>query len=359
MLAIVGLLFGSVFTYQIVKSKMIKHYMMQGANPAVTVSAMKAELQNWQPKVQAIGTLRAARGVDVTSEVTGIVRSIEFRSGKRVKKGDLLITLNDDSEQADLASLMAEANLAQQNVERDKAQYKIKAVSQVVVETSLATLRSKKAQIDAQKARIAKKNIRAPFSGKLGITTVNPGQYINPGDKIVTLQALDPIFVDFNLPEQYFAKLKIGDSVVLKSSAYPNQKFSGAISAIDPKVDPATRNIQVEAKLRNIDDKLIPGMFTEVEIILGEAQPFLTLPQTAISFNPYGEIAFVIRNNIATQTFVKVGERRGDQVAVLEGIKVGDLVVTSGQLKLKNGSKVTINNKVQPANNPNPAPVDE
>lgn len=359
MIVILALLFGCIFTYKMVKDKITKHYMMLGATPAVTVSAMKAELKDWQPKIQAIGTLRAALGVDVTSEVTGIVRNMAFKSGKQVQKGDLLVHLNDDSERAALASLVADARLAKQTLDRDKAQYKIKAVSQAVLETSLANLQSIRAQIDAQQALIAKKNICAPFSGKLGITTVNPGQYINPGDKIVTLQALDPIFVDFYLPEQYFVELKTGDVVNLRSNAYPDKIFSGPISAIDPKVDPATRNIQVEAKLSNPNHQLIPGMFTEVEIPLGSVKQYLTLPQTAISFNPYGEIAFVIKNNVATQTFLKVGERRGDQVAVIGGIKAGEMVVTNGQLKLKNGSKVVINNKIQPADNPSPTPVDE
>jgi membrane fusion protein (multidrug efflux system) len=360
-----------------------------------TVSTIKASLLDWQPQRVGVGTMVAVRGVDVTTEIAGLVRSIHFKSGQDVKAGDLLVQLNADSDIAQLNSLQAAAELSAVTLKRDQAQLAGQAVAQAVVDNDLADLKSKKALVAQQAALVDKKTIRAPFAGRLGITSVNPGQYLNPGDKIVTLQTIDPIYVDFTLPQQQLAGLVVGQSVNVVSDSYPGELFPGKISAINPKVDPATRNVTIEATLANAQGRLLPGMFARVNVDVGDKERHLTLPQTAITYNPYGSTVFVVVSAaefkaaadakdappakdekdkgakaapapapagapasglVAQQVFVTTGQTRGDQVAILSGIQEGQEVVTSGQLKLKNGTPVEINNTVQPANSPNPTP---
>ncbi|MBS0287978.1 MAG: efflux RND transporter periplasmic adaptor subunit [Proteobacteria bacterium] len=373
MLLGLGILFGGIAAFQSFKSHMMKKYM-SAAKEAVTVTTIEAKNQDWQPKIKATGSLRAIQGVDVTTELAGLVKNIEFKPGTQVTKGNLLVKLNDDAEVAQLQVLLAAQEIARVTYERDKAQFAVFAVSQQTLDNDEATLKGAIAQVNQQKAVIDKKIIRAPFNGRLGISNVNPGQYVNPGDKIVTLQSLDPIYVDFYIPQQSLKLIKKGQEVSMTSDAYPQKTFKGKITTINPIIDAATRNVQIEATMNNPEQILLPGMFATVEVATGKPLPYLTLPQTAISFNPYGEIAYIVKektvnekskknNNkpilIAEQTFVTVGETRGDQVAVLKGINPGDTVVTSGQLKLKNGSEIVINNTVVPSNNPNPKVVNE
>jgi membrane fusion protein (multidrug efflux system) len=307
--------------------------------------------------------------VDVTTEIGGLVREVRFKSGDEVKAGQVLVQLNADADVGLLRSLEAAAELARIVYERDKEQFAIQAVSKAVLDGDAADLKSKEAQVAQQAAVVEKKTIRAMFEGRLGINAVNLGQYVNPGDKIVTLQSLDPIFVDFFLPQQNLSRLKIGLTVTVTTDAIPGRTFEGRINAINPKVDPDTRNLQIEATIANAKHELLPGMYATVTVQSGGVQQYLTLPQTSVTFNPYGESVYVIEEGgkgadgkpvlTARQTFVTVGETRGDQVAILKGIKPGDLVATSGQLKLKNGSAVVINNTVQPSNDPAPKPVDQ
>lgn len=369
MLICLGVLFGAIFGYQIFKSMMMKKYMLKSAQPPVTVSTTKASNQNWQPNIKAVGSLRAVKGVDVTTEIAGLIRSISFAPGTDVKEGAVLLNLNDDAEKAQLHVLIASSEIANTTYERDKAQYAIQAVSKQTLDNDAATLKGALAQVEQQKATVAKKTIQAPFSGRIGICNVNLGQYLNPGDKIATLQSLDPIYVDFYLPQQSIQQIKKGQTVTITSDTFPSKTFTGKITTIDPKVDPATRNIQVEATVSNPKFLLLPGMFATVDVITGKPIANLTLPKTAISFNPYGEIAYIVKEGekdktgkptlIAHQTFVKVGEARGDQIVIMSGIKEGDTVVTSGQLKLKNGSPVVVNNKVVPRDNPAPKLINE
>lgn len=387
MLIGVGILFGLIFGYTAFKSYMMKKYMTAGGVPPVTVTTIEAKNLSWQPKLKASGSLRAIKGVNVTTEIAGLVRTIQFTAGTDVKEGELLVKLNDDPEVAQLNALKAAADIAKITYDRDKAQYEVQAISKQTLDNDEATLRGAVAQVNQQKAVVAKKIILAPFSGRLGISYVNPGQYLNPGDKIVTLQTLDPIYVDFYLPQQALKQISKGQNVILTSDSFSGQTFTGKISTISPLIDVATRNIQVEAIVNNPKHQLLPGMFASVEIETGKPISYLTLPQTAISYNPYGEIAYIVKEKtetenddkdkkkvkdkkknkdkdntstlIAHQTFVTVGDSRGDQVAVLKGINEGDIVVTSGQLKLKNGSTVIINNTVVPSNNPSPQIVDE
>ena len=316
--------------------------------PPVTVTATKVESKDWQPQLKAVGSLRAIRGVDVTCETAGLVRSITFRPGENVSEGELLVQLNADSDIALLHSLEAAAALANSIYERDKKQYAVRAISRAVFDADEADLKSKQAQVEQQKALVAKKNIRAPFDGRLGISAVNLGQYLNPGDKIVTLQSLDALYNDFNLPQQELGRIKKGQAVIAVSDTYPGRIFQGKITTINPKVDPDTRNIQVESVINNPRHELLPGMYVTVEIQTGGAQKYLTLPQTAVSFNPYGEMVFIIEKGAkdasgretltVRQSLVTVGPTRGDQVAILSGVKEGDIVVTSGHFKLKTGS---------------------
>jgi membrane fusion protein (multidrug efflux system) len=336
-----------------------------------TVTATKVELVEWQPQLSAVGTVMPKRGVDVTTEIAGLVRHVNFKSGDEVKAGDLLVQLNDDSDVAQLHSLQAAAELAATVLERDKAQLAAQAISQAQVDSDNADLKSKRALVEQQKATVAKKTIRAPFSGELGITTVNPGQYLNPGDKIVALEKIDPIFVDFYVPQKQVAGLSLSQALNVSSDAYAGVNFAGKVTALNPKIDAATRNVQVEATLSNPKHQLLPGMFANVKVDMGEKKSYLTLPQTAITYNPYGSTVFIVAPDdkkdakkdekgnaqlVAQQAFVTTGATRGDQVAVLTGLKAGQMVVTSGQIKLKNGTAVVIDNAITPANSPNPTP---
>lgn len=371
MLGSVGILFMAIFAYKAFGQYMMKKYMSQPA-PPISVSAMKASYESWQPKISASGSLRAVRGVEVTTEIAGLVRNILFTPGQDVKNQEMLLELNTDSEMAQLKSLEAAAELAGVVYERDKAQYAIKAVSKATLDADAANLKIKVAQVAEQIAIINKKIIRAPFDGRLGISYINPGQYVNPGNQVVTLQALDPIYVDFFLPQQALVQVQVGQAVEVTVDTYPGRIFSGKITTVNPKIDSTTRNVQVEATVFNPDFALLPGMFASVKVETGPIEQYITLPQTAISFNPYGEIAYIIKENdkdvnnenknkdkksksskttlSAIQTFITVGDTRGDQISVLKGINPGDYVVTAGQHKLKNGSEVIINNSILPSN---------
>ena len=369
MLAAVGLLFGGIFGYKAFQTRMMRQSMGAWKAPPVAVTAMKAQRQVWQPQVKAVGSLRAVRGVDVTAEIAGLVSEVLFAPGEEVKAGRALVQLNADADIAQLRVLQAAAELAQVVYERDRKQFAIQAVSQAVLDADAADLKGKLAQVAQQEAIVKKKTIRAPFAGRLGIRTVYPGQYANPGDKIVTLQSLDEIYIDFFLPQQELARISLRQAVQAGTDTYPGRVFSGWITTINPRVETDTRNVQVEATLANPGHKLLPGMFVTARVQAGPAQSYLTLPQTAVTYNPYGETVYLAEPGgngpegqpilTVKQTFVTVGPTRGDQVAVLSGVMEGDLVVTSGQLKLKNGSAVIVNNKVQPKNDAAPRPMEQ
>ncbi|MBN9228843.1 MULTISPECIES: efflux RND transporter periplasmic adaptor subunit [Legionella] len=365
MLVAVGLLFGLIFGWKAFGNYMMQQYFLQNKSPAVTVSTMKVESSLWQPTLKAVGSMRARLGVNVTTELAGMVQTIYFTPGSIVKKGTVLVQLNADAELGQLHSLQAQVELAKITYNRDKAQYAVRAVSRQVVDTDEWNLKNLQAQVAQQAATVEKKTIRAPFDGQLGINNTNPGQYLNVADTVSTLQALDPLYADFYLPQQDLAQLELGQTVKVVTNTFPKKVFLGKITTIEPIVDSATRNVQVEATIPNPDYQLKPGMFTQVEVETGAKQSFLTLPQSAISFNPYGDIVFLVKDSgqkdkdnkpvlVVKQIFVKVGETRGDQIAILQGLHEGDIVVTSGQLKLKNGSHVLINNKIQPSNDASP-----
>jgi membrane fusion protein (multidrug efflux system) len=279
------------------------------------------------------------------------------------------VQLNDEADVARLESLQAAVELAAANYDRDQKQLAIQAVSQAVVDASAANLKSARAQVAEQKALVDKKRIRAPFAGRLGVRAVDLGQYVTAGTKLVTLQSLDPIYVDFFAPQKSLGTVALRQKVTLTADGFPGQKFAGEVSSIDPKVDLATRNVLVRATVRNPKRTLLPGMFATVTIDYGEPQRRITLPQTAVTYNPYGDTVFVVQEQpgvdgkptslVAQQKFVTTGPTRGDQVAILSGINEGDTVVSAGQIKLRTGVPVIINNEIQPANEPAPRPKDQ
>lgn len=369
MLISVGGLFILVFGYQTVKHLFIRHAMQKNTAPVVTVSAMRVQYSWWQPKILTYGSMRSVNGVYVTTELAGLVRTVYLKPGTEVKEGDVLVQLNADSDIALLHSLEAQEKLAEIIYHRDSAQFAVKAISKAVLDTDEQNLKNLQAQVAQQEAIVAKKTLKAPFTGRLGVSTVNVGQYLNPGDKVVTLQALDPLYADFFIPQQKLAQLHIGSIVNIKTDTYPDKIFTGKVTTINPIVDVNTRNVQIEATIANPQSEIYPGMFVSAEVHTNPMKQYLTLPQTAISFNPYGEIAYIVRQKrndksgkqqlTVLQTFVTTGEKRGDQIAILGGLKEGEMIVTSGQLKLKNGSSVVINNSVIPNNNPAPIAIDE
>jgi membrane fusion protein (multidrug efflux system) len=372
--------------------------MMSGMKPPppAVVTTAKAGYQEWQPTLNAVGSLRAVRGADLALDVAGLVTAVNLKSGDDVKEGQVLLQLRDTEDVAQLHQLEAAAALAEVTFGRAKQQLAVKAISQADYDTASSDLKAKQAAVQWQQVNVAKKTLRAPFSGRAGIITANPGMFMDSGKTIVTLQQLDPLYVDFNLPQRNLGELHVGEKVNLTLDAFPDKSFEGAISAISPKVDNDTRNVQVEAKVGNADHVLTPGMFANVGIEAGQQQRYLTLPQTAVVFNPYGQTVFVVRKKadvdkeqaeaahkggtggapasdppktgapplppdtlIVQQAFVTTGPTRGDQIAVVGGLAEGAEVVTSGQLKLKSGAPITIDNSKPPPMNPNPKPQEK
>jgi membrane fusion protein, multidrug efflux system len=368
MLVAVAIVFGGIFGFQAFKAVMIKKFISGLSNPPQTISAAKAAVSEWQPRIEAIGSLRAVKGADLSLELSGVVESISFNSGDDVEEGAPLLRLRTADDVARLHSLQAVAELNDITYERDQKQFKMQAVSQATLDTDSANLKNAQAQVAQQQAIIDKKFLRAPFAGHLGIRAVDLGQYLGPGTVIVTLQALDPIYVDFFVPQQSVDQMRLGQSVAVKVDAFKDRTFTGEISAINPKVDTGSRNVQVRATLKNADHKLLPGMYATVDIATGSPKTYVTLPQTAITYNPYGDTVYVVEGKgvdpdgkpqlAARQTFVSVGPTRGDQVAVLKGVDEGDMIVTAGQIKLHNGSIVLIDNTVTPTADAAPVPVD-
>ena len=337
----------------------------------VTVSTVKATEQPWQPALNAVGTLRAANGADLAAEVAGLVTDVNLKSGQEVKKGQLLVQLRDGDEVAQLQQLQANAELSKITLERARKQLAAQAISQADFDTAQADTKARVAAVAQQQVVIAKKQLRAPFDGRAGIITISPGDYLAAGTTVVTVQQLDPLYVDFNVPQGELGRLKVGQSVTLSLDAYAGRSFSGKLSAINPKVDTSTRNVQVEATVPNHDQTLTPGMFAKVSVDVGQQRTQLTLPQAAIVYNPYGDTVYVVQPSkgkdakgkpnppTVKQAFVTTGDSRGDQVAILKGISAGTEVVTSGQMKLKNDAPITVDNRVQPADSASPTPQEQ
>jgi membrane fusion protein (multidrug efflux system) len=369
MLIAVILVLGAIFAWQRIGASFGKKFMDAAAHAPQTVSTIQAAASDWQPFIQSTGTLRAVRGADLSAQASGVVDEIAFDSGNDVAAGKVLLRLKPNDDYAKLRQLEAAAELAGQTYKRDQEQFAAQAISQANVDTDVSTLKSARAQLAAQQALIDEKIVKAPFAGRLGIRQVDIGQYLTAGTAVVTLQALDPILVDFYVPQRALAQLKIGQPVSASVDTYANQTFSGSIEAINSKVDAGSRNVQVRASLHNPERRLVPGMFADVRVQFGEKSALITLPQTVVTYNPFGDTLFVVEKNgvdekgnprlTVQQRFVKLGDTRGDQIAVLSGIKAGEVVVSGGQMKLRNGTVVTINNSVLPSNSPNPNPPNE
>jgi membrane fusion protein (multidrug efflux system) len=308
----------------------------------------------------------AVNGTDVTTEAGGVVRALRFEAGQPVKAGTVLVELNTAGEVATLRALEAAAKLAVVQRDRWQALGRDKLVSQAEVEQRATDAASALANAEAQRALIAQKTIRAPFDGILGIRRVNLGQFVSPGSPIVSLQSMDPIYLDFTLPEQRMGQVLEGTEVTARVDALPGQSFAGRVTAIEPQVDPSTRNFRVQATLPNPGSRLRPGTFASVGFDLGGERDVVAVPQTAVSFNPYGNAVYVIQQApldklrapqlLVKQRFVKTGATRGDLIEITEGLKPGERVVTSGLLRLRNDAAVTIDDKVQPAADARPTP---
>ena len=369
MLSIVGIILTGIFGFISFKGRMIKQFMSAQGEPLQTVSTTTAESLEWSPKLEAVGNIQAIQGINVSAEVAGIVDEIYFKQGDTVKAGTPLLQLRAYDDKAKLDSLKAAVQLAQVTYLRDQAQYEVNAISKQTLDIDKANLDMANANAAQQQALLNKKLIRAPFTGQLGIRQVDEGQYLEAGAAICTLQALDTVFADFYLPQQLLGSLKLGQQVNLKSDTYPAQTFTGEITVINPKVELNTRNVRLRATLKNSQNKLLPGMYVTVNITTGAANSFITLPRAALTFNTFGSSVYRIEKNgvdekglpklIAKQSIVITGAMRGDQVAILSGISAGDTIVTAGQIKLHNGSPVTVDNSIQPSNQANPQPIDQ
>ncbi len=368
-LGVVAIVLGALTGLQHFGAQMGKKMMAAAASAPQSVSTVKAAVTEWQSLINATGTFRAVRGADLAAQVDGIVEQIEFDSGNEVPAGKILLRLKPNDDLPKLQELEAAAELAAQTLKRDREQFAAEAISQASIDTDVSSLKSARAQVAAQRALIEEKIVRAPFAGRLGIRQVDLGQYLAAGTTVVTLQALDPILIDFYVPQQALAKLKRGFSVSATVDAFPGRTFSGTVESINSKVDPNSRNVQVRAAIHNADKVLIPGMFANVQIADGEKKSRVTLPQTAITYNPYGDMVFVVEQHenddkgkpryTVQQRLVKLGATRGDQVAIEDGVKDGEIVVAAGQIKLRNGSSVVINNAVLPEDEAHPNPPNE
>jgi membrane fusion protein (multidrug efflux system) len=364
-----ALILGGIYGWHLFIGKMIKGAMAQMATAPQTVSTTIAASSTWQSRTQALGSVRAVRGADLAAQAAGVVDKIHIDSGAEIPAGTVLLTLKPNDDPAKLAQLQAAADLAAITLKRDQEQLAAQAIAQATVDSDAATLRADQAQVAAQQALIDEKTVRAPFAGKLGLRLVDEGQYLAAGTTVVTLQSLDPIFIDFYVPQQALGILKTGEVVNATVDTYPGASFTGKIVSISSKVDSSSRNVQVRASFSNADRRLVPGMYANVQIDNGAAMNQITLPQTAITYNAYGDTVYVLQKNgagdpghptlTAVQRFVKVGETRGDQVAIISGLAVGDEVVTAGQLKLRSGAVVVVNNQVVPTDAATPTPPNQ
>jgi len=334
-----------------------------GGRPPATVATAVAERSTWRPAISATGSLEAVRGVDVVPDTGGQVVDITFASGDRVEQGEALVRLRSAELRAELKSLRAQRDQAKSAFERDQRLYEQGNQSEAQRDQSRARYNELEAEIERQQARIAKKTVRAPFAGRLGLREVQVGQYVEPGTPLVTLQDLTPLHVNFSLPEQRLPDISTGQPLEVRVDAYPDQVFTGEITAINPKVEAATRQIRVQGTLANDDKRLRSGMFARISVIQEVREDVVTLPQTAIVNQPYGDLVYVVAPAAegggprrVQQQFVTTGARRGTQVAIVEGLSGGEEVVSAGQIKLRNNAPVRVDNDVRPQNTPTAEP---
>lgn len=368
MLGLCLFVFGGVFGIKAMMNKGMNDFFDNMPQPASAVTSAEAVEDSWALSLQAVGTVRAVNGVEVTTQIAGAVEKIHFKSGDHVKAGDLLVTLDASTDAAQLKALQAAAKLAQLEFERYESLYQQGSISKSELDRKRSERDQAEATAMAQREKVEQKSIRAPFDGQLGIRQVDVGQYLNPGNAVVTLQQLNPIYVNFSLPEQDLARISQGLAAQVSLSAFPGRAFEGEITAVEPGVDAGTRNFGVQATFRNDDLSLRPGMFANVRIQLDNSQQVVVVPRTAIAYAPYGNAVFVINDTgeqddkgnpklTVKKRFVKLGPTRGDLIAVVEGLSPGEKVATSGLLKLRNDAPVFEENDVKPADEANPTPA--
>lgn len=362
-IVVIALVFvlGGVFGYKAFIGYQINKFMSGMQQPPVTVGTAALDTELWQDEFQVTGEMRAVRGVAVTAEVAGIVREIAFESGETVAAGDLLLALDTDADRARLDGLRADARLAEITFERKQRLRERDLGSQAEFDQAQARYRSAAAAVAAQQALIAKKHIRAPFGGRLGIRQVDLGQYLEPGTLVVTLQDLDPIYVDFDVPQNQVSRIEAGQRLSLNVAGY-EQPFRGVVEAVSPALDRGTRSFAARARVDNADERLRPGMYGTVRIEIGEPRPYLTVRQTAISYNPYGDAVWVVAKKdgqpVAERRTVRTGETRGDQVQLLKGVEAGERVIVVGHHKLRSGTRLEIDDSNLPENEADPRNVD-
>jgi membrane fusion protein, multidrug efflux system len=331
----------------------------QFAPPPSAITTAVAKAEQWQPVLSAVGSLRAVNGVTVSTDLAGIISQIAFESGVTVKKGDLLVKLDSQQEEAQLHSAEARRDWASVSLERQRSLVSSGAVSKSDYDSAESAFRQATAAVDDARALIARKSITAPFDGLLGIRQADLGQYLNVGAPIVALQSTDPIYVDFQLPQQNMEQVAVGKKIRVKAVGVSGAGFEGEIAAIDSHFDDSTRNFMIRGTVRNAEARLRPGMFVNVEVLLPE-ENVVSVPASSINYAPYGDSIFVVKDQQgakeAQQQFVKLGETRGDQVAILSGVKAGDEVASSGVFKLRSGAPVKVDNSIQPGNDANPNP---
>ncbi|MEO6848894.1 MAG: efflux RND transporter periplasmic adaptor subunit [Chthoniobacterales bacterium] len=334
--------------------------------PPEAVTSMTVKEEEWKPVLKAVGSLQAVNGVVVTSDLPGMVAQIAFESGAHVKKGDLLVQIDTRQEQTQMASAQAKLKLTELNMQRTNDLYAKRVSAKSDYDAVVAEYQQALAHMHEMQAAIDRKTIRAPFDGVLGIREVNVGEYIESGKKVVPLQSLDPIYVNFAVPQQFLESLKIGATVDVKVKGIGDENFKGTLNAINSMVDESTRNIQVQGTICNTNDKLRPGMFVDIDVPMPVSH-VIVIPSSSISYAPYGNSVYVIEDTkgpdgkiskTVKQVFVKTGQTRGDQIAILSGLRTGQEVVTSGVFKLRNGAKVLVNNDIKVPNDPNPKPED-
>ncbi len=350
-LVFLGAIFGGIFYLKYQQGQRMAA-MQSAPQPPASVAATEAQGETWQPAIRSVGSLEAVNGIAVTTEVAGTVREINFDSGQRVNAGDVLVRLEDSVDRATLDGLIADRELARTQYERASELSSRRAISQSEIDETRFRYEGVQAGVAEQQARIAKKTIRAPFDGLLGLRQVDIGEFISPGNSIVQLQALDPIYVDYSVPEREFRNLKVGQEVVVRVPAYPEREFAGTVSAIDSGVDEGTRSVKVRATLANADQALRPGMFAEVRTLRDETREVTTVPRTAISYNTYGDFVFVINEGeegklTVSRRQVETGDAREGRVEVVSGLQAGDRVVRAGLIKLREGQPIQIDDTVE------------
>ncbi len=343
-LVILFLILSILFIWQYVRSEMIRQYAKIQKQPVAAVEIQRAEAKVWHPLVQAVGSVQAIQGVDVTTQITGKVTKIYFESGQTVKQGDPLIQLDDSTYQADLENATAAYTAAQLDFNRSTRLFKTKTISQAAYDQALSTFQQTKSMLDKAQAILNQTLIKAPFDGKLGLRQVSLGQYINTGDAAVNLQQMNPLYVNFELPQAYLQQVQVGNNIQVTTESYPNQMFKGKIIAVNSTFNTVTRMLEVQATLNNDKAELIPGMFVNVNVIVPIKLNVMVVPVMAVNYSPFGDTIFKVVNNKAEQEYVKVGEQRGEEVAVTGKLEDGDMIVTVGAYKLQDGQPLKIVN---------------